>query len=107
MRFADYMALALRSLRRSRLRSGLTIAAIVIGATGVTIMLTFVTSVKSYVVKQFTQTGQIRQIQVSETPNLSYDPSGQGGGGGPAPVAGPNGSSSSAPVLTPALEAKV
>ena len=33
MRFTDYLALAFRSVRRSRLRSALTVGAIVIGAT--------------------------------------------------------------------------
>ena len=100
MRLADYLALAFRSLRRSRLRSGLTVAAIVVGATGITIMLTFVTSVKNEVVNQFVQTGQVRQIQVSETPDLTYNPSGGGGGGGGPP---PQGSAT----LTQALEVKI
>ena len=113
MRFWDYLALALRSLRRSRLRSGLTIAAIVVGATGVTIMLTFVTSVKNYIVDQFVQTGEIRQIQVGQNADLTFDPSGQSGGGGGAVAAAPTGASGSSgpaggPVtLSPALEAQV
>ena len=90
MRFADYVALAMRSLRRSRLRSGLTISAIVVGATGVTIMLTFVTSVKDYVVHQFVSTGQIRQITVGLAPNLEYSAAGDSGGG-PGPIAQPGG----------------
>lgn len=99
MRFTDYLSLATRSLRRSRLRSGLTIAAILIGATGVTIMLTFVTSVKNYVVNQFVQTGQINQILVSETPNLTYQPTGAG--------VSANGPQPGAEVLTSALEARI
>jgi len=80
MRWRDYLTLSLRSLRRSRTRSLLTIAAIVIGATGITIMLTFVTSVKSYVVNQFVQSGEARQIQVSQSQNLSFNPLGNNGG---------------------------
>jgi ABC-type antimicrobial peptide transport system permease subunit len=107
MSFSDYLALALRSLSRSRLRSGLTIAAIVIGATGVTIMLTFVTSVKNYVVNQFVSTGQIRQVEVSQTPNLTYAPTGNNfPGGGPAPAAQGPGATPSAE-LNDALEAKI
>ncbi len=98
MRFTDYFALALRSLRRSRLRSGLTISAIVVGATGLTIMLTFVTSVKNYVVNQFVQTGQIRQIQVAQTANLTYSANGNAGGFNPG---------GTGPQLTPALELKI
>jgi len=104
MRFRDYVALAFRSLRRSRLRSGLTISALLVGATGVTIMLTFVTSVKNAVVSQFVQTGQVRQIVVAENPNLSYDPSGFVGGG---PGPGPGGGSAPASKMTPALEAEI
>ncbi|HEX9529545.1 MAG TPA: FtsX-like permease family protein [Acidimicrobiales bacterium] len=85
MRLADYLGLAWRSLRRSRLRSGLTVSAIVVGATGLTIMLTFVTSVKSFVTAQFVSTGQIRQITVGQNVNLSYSPAGEVGG--PAPLA--------------------
>jgi putative ABC transport system permease protein len=96
MRFADYFRLSFRSLRRSKLRSGLTIAAILVGATGITVMLTFVTSVKSYVVDQFVESGQIRQIQVAQTTDLRYDASGQVDRGGP----GGGGTA-----LTPALEA--
>jgi ABC-type antimicrobial peptide transport system permease subunit len=115
MRFTDYLALAFRSLRRSRLRTGLTVAAIVVGATGLTVMLTFVTSVKSYVTDQFVQSGQNLQVQVSQSANLKYDPTGQSGGGrGPTtvPAPGPAGTSSvgsgSAPaLLTPALEASI
>ena len=103
MLFGDYLALAVRSLRRSRLRSGLTVAAIVIGATGVTIMLTFVTSVKDYVVSQFDQTGQVRQILVAETPNLSYDPSGNTNGGPPSVGAGTSNTSG----LDDAIETRV
>src|SRR5271169_5281655 len=100
MRMSDYLALVMRSLRRSRLRSGLTISAIVIGATGITIMLTFVTSVKNDVVNQFVQSGQIDQIQVSQTPNLTYNPSGSANGGGPPPPG-------STALLTAGLEAKI
>ena len=99
MRFRDYLSLALRSLRRSRLRSGLTIAAILVGATGITIMLTFVTSVKHYVVQQFTETGQIRQIQVGQASDLTYSASGETkGSGGPGRGGTP---------LTPTMEATI
>jgi ABC-type antimicrobial peptide transport system permease subunit len=105
MRFGDYVAMAFRSLRRSRMRSGLTISAIVIGATGITIMLTFVTSVKNYIVNQFVQSGQVRQIAVAQNPDLTYDPAG-GGGGGIAPSPG-GGSSGPVSLMTPALETKI
>ena len=105
MRLVDYLSLSLRSLRRSKLRSLLTIFAIVIGATGITVMLTFVTSVKNLTVASFVKTGQIKQIQVSQQTNLTYDPSGTRGNYSNSPETG----SSSTPttVLTPALEAKI
>ena len=106
MRFADYLSLALRSLRRSRMRSLLTIFAIVIGATGITVMLTFVTSVKNLTVASFVKTGQIRQIQVAQATNLTYDPSGVNGGYGSGPQNGSD-SSKSTVALTPVLEAKI
>ncbi len=40
MRLVDYLTLAVRNISRSKLRSALTIFAVVIGATSVTIMLT-------------------------------------------------------------------
>ena len=100
MRVLDYVALVLRSLRRSKLRSGLTISAILIGSTGITVMLTFVTAVKSEVVNQFVSSGQIDQIQVAQTANLNYNPSGsiEGGNGGQQGTTSP---------MTAALEAKI
>ena len=106
MRFRDYLSLSLRSLRRSRMRSLLTIFAIVIGATGITVMLTFVTSVKHLTVASFVKTGEIKQIQVSQSTDLTYDPTGSNGGQGNAPQTG-SGSSSTTTPLTPALEAKI
>lgn len=106
MRFLDYLSLSLRSLRRSRMRSLLTIFAIVIGATGITVMLTFVTSVKNLTVASFVKTGQIKQIQVSQSTDMRYDPTGTSGGQSNGPQTG-NGSSSNTTPLTPALEAKI
>src|SRR5439155_18825588 len=108
MRFRDYIGLAFRSLRRSRMRSGLTISALLVGATGVTIMLTFVTSVKNYVSDQFVQTGHVRQVIVSATPDLTYDPAGASFQSGPlAETPNANGSSSPTSAMTPALETKI
>jgi ABC-type antimicrobial peptide transport system permease subunit len=104
MRFPDYLALSLRSLRRSRVRSLLTIFAIVIGATGITVMLTFVTSVKNLTVASFVKTGQILQIQVSQSTDMRYDPTGASGGYSKGLKTG---SASTTTPLTPALEAKI
>ncbi len=106
MRFPDYLSLSLRSLRRSRVRSLLTIFAIVIGATGITVMLTFVTSVKNLTVASFVKTGQIRQIQVSQSTDMRYDPTGASGGYSNGLKSNNAGSATTTP-LTPALEAKI
>lgn len=73
MRFADYITLAFRNIRRQKLRSALTIFAIVIGATSVTIMLALVFSLKGFMTKQFEQNGTFQQVAVSPQTDLSWD----------------------------------
>ena len=82
MRFADYALIAFRNIRRQKMRSALTIAAIVIGATGVTVMLTFVTSIKNYTLAQFEQLGEEKQIAVGPQQNLTYNQFGNNFNGG-------------------------
>ena len=106
MRFLDYLSLSLRSLRRSRMRSLLTIFAIVIGATGITVMLTFVTTVKNLTVASFVKTGQIEQIQIAQATDLRYDPTGMSVQSGGGSLSG-DGSTSSTTQLTAALETKI
>ena len=81
MRFWDYIGQALRNLGRQKLRSALTIFAIIIGATSVTIMLALVISIKSFFLQQFNETGQIRQIEVTQATDLTYGQARYGGGG--------------------------
>lgn len=100
MRLADYIALAFRSVRRQKLRAALTIAAIVIGATGVTVMLTFVSSIKSYTLSQFEQAGEVRQIVVGPQQDLTFSQYGNESRDGPT-------SSGATVGLTPALVAKI
>jgi putative ABC transport system permease protein len=73
MRATDLLATALRNLRRQKLRSGLTIFAVVIGATSVTIMLALVTGAKDFFIGQFESTGQLQQVVVSQATDLDYD----------------------------------
>lgn len=73
MRASDLVATALRNLRRQKLRSALTIFAVVIGATSVTIMLALVTGAKSFFLQQFEATGQLQQVVVSQATDLDYD----------------------------------
>ena len=48
MRFIDYFLIALRNIWRAKLRSALTIFAVVIGAMSVTIMLALVTGATGF-----------------------------------------------------------
>lgn len=78
MRFIDYIRMALRNITRQKLRSALTIFAIVIGATSVTIMLTIVFSAKGFITSQFEQNGTFQQVLVSPQTDISW---GSGSGG--------------------------
>lgn len=100
MRLADYVALAFRSVRRQKLRAALTIAAIVIGATGVTVMLTFVSSIKSYTLSQFERAGEVRQIAVGPEQDLTFSQYGNESRGGLKP-------SGTTVGLTPTLVTKI
>src|SRR5689334_45651 len=73
MRLIDYITMALRNLLRQKLRSILTIFAVVIGATSVTIMLALVTGVKDFFYNQFQSTGQLQQVAVSAQTDLDYE----------------------------------
>jgi putative ABC transport system permease protein len=81
MRFADYVALAFRNIRRQKLRSALTIFAIVIGATSVTIMLALVFSLKGFMTKQFEANGTFQQVAVSPQQDINWDERNNGGNG--------------------------
>lgn len=72
MKLRDQFRTAWRNLSRQKLRSTLTIFAIVIGAVSVTVMLTLVTSAKSFLVSSFRQNGEDRRVIVTPTPGLDY-----------------------------------
>ena len=78
MKLSDYFRLAFRNIMRQKLRSILTIFAIVIGSTSVTIMLTIVFSAKGFINKQFEQNGTFQQVAVSPQQDISW---GSGSGG--------------------------
>jgi len=82
VRTIDIIFTALRNIRRQKLRSVLTIFAVVIGATSVTIMLALVTGVKSFFVSQFSANGTLQQISISPKADISkFESSGHGDGG--------------------------
>lgn len=79
MRFGDYFTLALRNILRSKLRSALTVFAVVIGATSITIMLAAVFSLKGFMTNQFEANGTFQQVAVSPQSDLKWDSRNDGG----------------------------
>ena len=73
MRFIDYITMALRNIWRQKLRSSLTIFAVVIGATSVTIMLALVFSLKGFMTDQFEKNGVFQQVAVSPQADITWD----------------------------------
>ncbi len=74
--------MAFRNIWRSKLRSALTIFAVVIGATSVTIMLTLVFSIKGFFTQQFEANGTLQQVAVSPQSGVSdYNSISNNGGG--------------------------
>jgi putative ABC transport system permease protein len=79
MKFTDYLRLAFRNIRRQKLRSALTIFAVVIGATSVTIMLALVTGAKSFFLAQVESSGLLQQVAVSSKSDItSFDDANHG-----------------------------
>lgn len=72
MKLHDQFRTGWRNLSRQKLRSGLTIFAIVVGAVSVTVMLSLVTSAKSFLTSSFEKTGEDRRVIVTPTPGLDY-----------------------------------
>lgn len=81
MTFLDYLRLAFRNIRRQKLRSALTIFAVVIGATSVTIMLALVTGVKGFFLDQLESNGVLQQIAISRKSDITKFEDAVGGGG--------------------------
>lgn len=80
MRFFDYISMALRNIWRQKLRSTLTIFAVVIGATSVSIMLALVTGARSFFKEQVEANGTLQQIAISPQTDLSnFSDAGHGG----------------------------
>jgi putative ABC transport system permease protein len=71
MKFSDYIRLAFRNIRRQKLRSALTIFAVVIGATSVTIMLSLVTGAKGFFKSQVESSGLLEQVAVSSKQDIT------------------------------------
>lgn len=80
MRFSDYVRLAFRNIRRQKLRSVLTIFAVVIGSTSITIMLAAVFSLKGFITNQFEANGTFQQVAVSPQTDITWNNQSNGGG---------------------------
>lgn len=81
MRFIDYIRTAFGNIWRQKLRSALTIFAVVIGATSVTIMLCLVTAAKSFFIKQVEANGMLQQVAISPKQDITdFQDASHGGG---------------------------
>jgi putative ABC transport system permease protein len=72
MSFLDQLRTAWRNLSRQKLRTALTIFAIVIGAVSVTVMLSLVTSTKGFLISSAEKIGMDKRVIVTGTPGLGY-----------------------------------
>ncbi|MFM8304422.1 MAG: ABC transporter permease [Actinomycetota bacterium] len=71
MKLGDQFRTGWRNLSRQKLRTSLTIFAIVIGALSVTVMLSLVTSAQGFLTSSFEKTGEDRRVIA--TPQLDLD----------------------------------
>ena len=81
MRFGDQLRTALRNIRRQRLRSVLTIFAIVIGSLAVTLMLVLTTNARSFVRDTFERTGLLDRVFVTAEKDVDFYSAGWGNSG--------------------------
>src|SRR6266446_3883332 len=82
MHFIDYIRLAFHNILRQKMRSALTIFAVVIGATSVTIMLALVTGAKSFFLSQVESSGMLQQVEISPKSDIAnFEDASHSGGG--------------------------
>jgi len=72
MKFGDQFRTGWRNLSRQKLRTTLTIFAIVIGAVSVTVMLSLVTRARGFLMSSFEKTGEDRRDIVTPQSGLEY-----------------------------------
>jgi hypothetical protein len=72
MKLTDQFRTGWRNVNRQKLRSSLTIFAIVIGALSVTVMLSLVTSAKSFLNSSLERTGEDRRVIVTRVKGIDY-----------------------------------
>ena len=72
MKVKDQFRTGWRNLGRQKLRTSLTVFAIVIGAVSVTVMLSMVTSAKSFLTSSMSKTGEDRRVVVTRIKGVDY-----------------------------------
>ena len=73
MKFFDYIRFGLKNIWRQKVRSFLTIFAVVIGALSVVLMLTIIFGAKDTALKQIENSGALTQVTISGNTSLSSD----------------------------------
>lgn len=81
MKFFDYIGMAFQNLWRRKLRSFLTISAVVIGAVAVLTLVTLVVTASSVFRKQLESIGALTAITVTSDTDVTADDYGSSGGG--------------------------
>lgn len=81
MRFSDAIRSALRNIRRQKLRSFLTVFAIVIGSLAVTLMLVLTLNARSFVSDTFERTGLMDRVFVTAEKDVDFYSAGWGNSG--------------------------
>lgn len=79
MRFFDYIRTAFKNLYRQKLRTTLTITAVVIGTLAVVTLISLVNGAKSVFLSQLEAIGAFTEITVMQETDLEIDPFGGGG----------------------------
>ncbi len=82
MKFFDYIRFALKNIWRQKLRTALTIFAIIIGATSVVAMLSLVFGAKNAILGQIEASGALTQVNVTSSTDTSNSDLFGGGGSG-------------------------
>jgi len=73
MRFIDYIVMAFRNLWRRKLRTGLTIVAVIIGSTAIVSLLSLAIGVRNVIFSQFEALGFLTQVSVYPDPDSDVD----------------------------------
>lgn len=76
MRFLDYIRMALRNLARRKLRTVLTVIAVVIGSVAIATLLSIAFSARGFILGQFEKLGVLNRVSVVSDPESEGDVTG-------------------------------